>query len=82
MQKKNGSSTFIKITNNEIYKEILYIKTSIDNLNESIKVSNEKIKSNRRSLSTLQKLVLGAYGFSLAILGFLISYIISCNQWR
>jgi len=79
MQKKNGSSTFIKITNNEIYKEILYIKTSIDNLNESIKVSNEKIKSNRRSLSTLQKLVLGAYGFSLAILGFLISYIISYN---
>ena len=70
------NKTFLKITNSEIYSEIKAIRKTLERLDDCVNKINSLAKNNSKRMSGLQKMVIGAYGFSMAILGFFVSYII------
>ena len=64
----SNNSTFVKITNSQIYEKLMEQDTKLDNIVDAHRVLQVKTSSNSR-------LIIGAYGFSMAILGFLVSHI-------
>jgi len=72
----NGDNTFVQITNKEIYTEIKQIRKSFEDLNENLTKTNEKIQSTINRLDFHQKLIIGAYGFGMTILGIVLAYLI------
>jgi len=65
-----NNNTFLRVTNKDIYKSIQDLHKKIDN--ECISVNVCKVKTTH-----LNRLVIGAYSFIMAVLGFLISHIIT-----
>jgi len=76
IKRQDNTDTFVNITNQDIYNEIKSIKSSVMEVNEGIIKTNERIESNCGRINTMQKLILGSYGFSMSILGFLIAHIL------
>jgi len=72
----NGDNTFIQITNKEIYAEIRQLRKTFDELNDNLIKTNEKIQNNCEKLKFHQKLIIGAYGFGMTILGIVLAYLI------
>jgi len=67
------SKTFIKITNEQIYKEIKEHNVKIDSVYDTL---CERVVKIEQKIPFLQKLIFGAYGFSMAVLGFFVSHLL------
>ena len=62
----NGGKPFLQITNQDIYNEILELKESV-----------KEIVGIKKRVSWIGTLVIGAYGFTMAVLSFLISHLLN-----
>jgi hypothetical protein len=65
--------TFVKITNEQIYKEIKEHNVKVDSVCDSL---CERVVKIEQKIPFIQKLVFGAYGFCMGVLGFFISHLL------
>ena len=75
------NSTFIKlnVTNRQIYDEIKTTQAQVLAVQESLELTNKAFKEYKEEINKkfglVQKLVIGAYAFSMTILGWLVSHL-------
>jgi len=67
---------FIEISNRDIYDEIKELRTGVEAINNHLIKTNGSIKDNTKRITGLNKMIVGGFGFSMAILGFLISHLL------
>ena len=72
---KSNDTTFVQITNQQIYNELQDLKISLGDLNRNISTMNTKVCASEKKYSLVQKLVFGAYTFTMAVLAWFIAHI-------
>lgn len=68
------AKTFVKITNEQIYREIKDHNAKVDSVCDTL---GERIVKIEQKLPFMQKLIYGSYGFAMAIMGFFVGHLLN-----
>lgn len=65
----DNDKTFVRISNNQIYQQLQELKSDVASIKDKLTESCNKT-------STLQKLIMGAYGYVTLVLGWFVGHLI------